>query len=90
MYRIPLISNRDVVFYETALTADELQALPSAFVAPGCRGAVAMSVLHPLCPPRRGIVRARLLIAVTLFAPNANGGTTITSIQQCAPATAAV
>jgi hypothetical protein len=36
-----------------------------------------------MCPARRNVVRARLLIAVTLFTPADNGDTIITSIQQC-------
>jgi hypothetical protein len=73
----------DVCFYECALRPEDLAGLPEELSAPGCRTAVAMSVLHPLCPARRSIVRARLVIAVTMFAPTAAGDTLITSIQQC-------
>ena len=91
VYRLPVISNRDVCFYEAALQTEELAALPASAgaSAPGCRGAVALSVQHPHSPVRRNVVRARLLIAVTLFTPAPQGsGTVITSIQQCVAHTA--
>ena len=72
----------DVVFYECQVPVEDL---PAEFAVPDCRTAVAMSVLHPACPARRSTVRARLLVAVTMFTPDGND-TIITSIQQCAPA----
>ncbi len=82
VYQIPVISNRDLCFYEVQLSDVEMASLlPAEYSVPGARGAVAMSVPHPLCPARRNTVRSRLLIAVTLFTPTP-GGCTVTSIQQ--------
>lgn len=60
LYRLPVVSNRDVVIYETQLA-------PGDEAAAGAHTAVAMSIEHPLCPKRRGVVRAKLLISVTRF-----------------------
>jgi hypothetical protein len=73
----------DVVFYEAQVPALQEHGLPPNLAVPGARAAVAMSVAHPLCPARRNVVRARLLIAVTLFTPTNDGHCVITSFQQC-------
>ena len=82
-YRVPVVSSRDVVLYEAQLCREEIDSITGQGATPSA-AAVARSILHPLCPPRRGIVRARLLIAITLFY-EVGDGTQIVSIQQCVP-----
>ena len=81
-YRVPVVSSRDVAVYQAQLTTEEMDSVaPEGASAPSA-AAVACSIVHPLCPTRRNVVRARLLIAVTQFFDTGDG-TSIVSIQQC-------
>lgn len=80
-YRVPVISSRDVVLYEAQLGRDEIASITPQGTAVASAAAVARSILHPHCPTRRGIVRARVT-AVTLFIETGEG-TQIVSYQQC-------
>lgn len=84
-YRVPVISSRDVVLYQAQLKRDELDGVTPPGSTAAAFAAVARSILHPHCPTRRNTVRARLLIAVTLFFDTGDG-TKIVSFQQCVPA----
>ncbi len=79
-YKLPVISDRDVCIYEAALPGR-----PGDGDAAECYTAVAMSIEHPHCPKHRGVVRARLLISVTVFEPAEGGSTRITSYQHADP-----
>ena len=79
---MPVVSSRDVVLYQAQLSREEIESVSPQGAAIATAAAVACSIVHPLCPPRRNVVRARLLIAVTLFYETADG-TSIVSIQQC-------
>ena len=81
-YRVPVISSRDVVLYEAQLSGDEIDGVTPPGSTAAAFAAVARSILHPLCPTRRNTVRARLLIAITLFFDTGDG-TKIVSYQQC-------
>ena len=81
-YRVPVISSRDVVLYQAQLREEELADVTPSGSTVAAFAAVARSILHPHCPTRRNTVRARLLIAVTLFFGTADG-TKIVSFQQC-------
>jgi len=81
-YRVPVISSRDVVLYQAQLSREELDAVTAPGSTAAAFAAVARSILHPQCPTRRNTVRARLLIAVTLFYDTGDG-TKIVSFQQC-------
>ena len=81
-YRVPVISSRDVVFYQSQLSRDEIDSVAPEGSSPPSAAAVARSIVHPLVPARRNVVRARLLIAVTQFFETGDG-TLIVSLQQC-------
>lgn len=79
LYKIPVISDRDVCIYQAALAGK-----PGDPAAADCHTAVAMSIEHPRCPKQSGVVRARLLISVTAFEAHGDG-TRITSWQHADP-----
>ena len=81
-YRVPVTSSRDVVLYQAQLLPEELADVTPPGSTAAAFAAIARSILHPHCPTRRNTVRARLLIAVTLFFGTGDG-TKIVSFQQC-------
>ena len=84
-YKLPIVADRDVVLYQEQLLAQAtLAELFPGEVVPAA-AVLAASIQHPAVPPPAGgIIRAKLLIATTLFTP-VNGGTCILSHQHADP-----
>lgn len=78
-YRLPVVSDRDVVVYE-----ETVAGTPQSPGAAGAWTSFAQSIEHPHCPRRRGFVRAVLKVSVTVFS-SAPEGCRILSYQHADP-----